>query len=71
MDRVNMMEAARLYNLSATQGNKIAQYNLGNMFEEGRGVKKDMALAQRWWAAAAQQGDKDAQAALIASMSMK
>jgi TPR repeat protein len=34
-------EAVRLWRLAAVQGHAVAQYNLGRMFHEGRGVAQD------------------------------
>ena len=35
--------------------------NLGEMYEEGRGVDKDEKEAVRWYRKAAEKGDKEAQ----------
>ena len=45
-------EAVRLYGLAAAQGHAVAQYNLGVIFEQGKGVAK----AIRWYRLAAAQG---------------
>ena len=42
--------------LAAEQGNESAQYNLGNMYANGRGVPKDDAEAVRWYRLVAEQG---------------
>ena len=42
-------EAARLYQLAAEQDHAMAQNNLGVMYEQGRGVERDEALAARWY----------------------
>ena len=44
----------------AEQGNSDAQNNLGNMYYEGRGVRKDEQEAVRWIKKAARQGNKAA-----------
>lgn len=48
----------------AEQGDAIAQFLLGGMYEEGRGVKQDDFEAVKWYRKAAEQGDADAQALL-------
>ena len=57
-------EAVRLYSLAAAQGHAQAQYNLGVMFEEGKGVAQDRAEAIRLYRLAAAQGHAYATAAL-------
>lgn len=46
---------------AAEQGDVNAQYNLGTMYDEGNGVKKDPSEAFKWYKKAAEQGDVDAQ----------
>jgi len=48
----------------AEKGDAIAQYNLGVMYDEGKGVEKDEKEAVKWYRKAAEQGDDDAKAAL-------
>ena len=45
----------------ADQGNASAQYNLGLMYDNGRGVLKDYKQAAKWYQKAADQGLADAQ----------
>ena len=45
----------------AEQGNAKAQFSLGKMYYEGRGVHQDYAEAARWYLKAAEQGYADAQ----------
>ncbi len=45
----------------ARQGDAIAQYSLGNMYNNGHGVAQDHAEAARWYRLAAEQGDATAQ----------
>ena len=45
----------------AEQGYAYAQYNLGVMYENGRGVRQDYAEAVKWYRQAAAQGFADAQ----------
>ena len=46
---------------AAKQGSVIAQYNLGIMYENGKGVKENDAEAAKWFRKAAEQGDEHAQ----------
>jgi hypothetical protein len=57
-------EAARLYALSAEQGNAFSQFSLGYMYEKGIGVEASMERAMELYRSAAKQGDKNAIAAL-------
>jgi tetratricopeptide (TPR) repeat protein len=41
----------------AKQGNAVAQFNLGLMYDDGYGVRQDYAEALRWYLKAAEQGD--------------
>ena len=41
---------------AAEQGEMVAQYFLGMMYEDGRGVKKDLSEAVKWYRKAAEQG---------------
>ena len=45
----------------AEQGNIVAQYNLGVMYFDGKGVPKDDTKAVKWYRLAAKQGDAEAQ----------
>ena len=45
----------------ATQGNALAQYNLGQMYRRGQGVPKNHKTAVTYYTLAAKQGDADAQ----------
>ena len=45
----------------AEQGDVNAQYNLGDMYENRRGVPQDYREAVRWYRAAADQGHSEAQ----------
>ena len=53
--------AVRGFLVHAKQGDASAQFNLGVMYDNGRGVLKDDAEAVRWYRLAAEQGDADAQ----------
>ncbi len=48
----------------AEQGDANAQYNLGVMYDRGRGVPRDYAEAARWHRLAAEQGHAGAQTVL-------
>jgi hypothetical protein len=56
--------ALRLYRPLANQGNAEAQYNLGWMYDIGKGVPKNDAEAAKWYRLAAEQGVAKAQTAL-------
>ncbi len=45
----------------ARQGNSVAQFNLGFMYHEGKGVPLDSKEALKWYRLAADQGDPAAQ----------
>lgn len=45
----------------AEKGDAAAQYNLGNKYNYGRGVKQDYAQAIAWYTKAAEQNDSRAQ----------
>lgn len=52
----NLVEAFKWFQLSALQGNKAAQFNLGMMYDNGRGVRQDYAKAVNWYRKAIDQG---------------
>jgi TPR repeat protein len=54
-------EAAKWLALAARGGDAAAQFNLGVMSEEGRGVPQDQAEAGNWYQRAAEQGHAAAQ----------
>lgn len=67
----NAQESARLYRIAASemdifaqQGSADAQHVLAGMYQQGQGVKKDLAMALRWWEKAALQGHVLAQLSL-------
>ena len=53
--------ALREWKPLAEQGNADAQYNLGFMYDKGRGVQQDYKTAVKWYKLSAEQGDADAQ----------
>ena len=46
---------------TADQGDADAQYNLGTMYNSGKGVTKDSIEANKWFRKAAQHGNAKAQ----------
>jgi TPR repeat protein len=63
-------KAYKLWLLLAEQGNVTAQYNLGHMYEKGKGVPQDYKEAVRLYRLSAEQGDVDAQLKLGVSYGM-
>ena len=54
-------KAVKRYLTSAEQGHAAAQFNLGIMYDTGRGVDQDFAVAVGWYRKAADQGFAKAQ----------
>ena len=54
-------KAFELYHQAAEQGDAKAQYNLGTMYTDGQGVKKDYVKAAEWYQKSAEQGYAEAQ----------
>src|SRR5258708_5695019 len=52
--------AHNLYSELAVQGDRTAQFKLGEMYEEGKGVAKDSREAVRWYVVASGQGFAEA-----------
>lgn len=57
----NFTEAFKYCKKAAEQGEVHAQYNLGNMYADGLGVKHDYFKAFEWYQKAAEQGNASAQ----------
>jgi TPR repeat protein len=57
-------EVIKQYRKDAEQGDVQAQFNLGRMYKEGRGVEQDYEEAVKWYRKAAEQGDAQAQNSL-------
>jgi TPR repeat protein len=55
-DRADYSEALRWFSKAADQGSIAAQYNIGWLYRNGRGVVQDYAEAMRWYRKAADQG---------------
>ena len=53
---MNLAKAAIRYRKAAEQGDASAQFNLGIMYDYGRGVTQDYAQAALWYRKAAEQG---------------
>ena len=58
-EKVN--EGFNSFKIAAMKGDIKAQYNLGYMYTNGRGVPKDYAEAVKWYRKAADQGDAESQ----------
>lgn len=52
----NYVEAMKNYQIAADKGQPIAQYNLGLIYENGKGIPVDYAKAKVWYTKAADQG---------------
>lgn len=52
--------ALRLWQPLAEAGNHDAQYNLGLLYQHGRGTDKDLRQAHEWYTRSANQGNPDA-----------
>ncbi|CAN5225279.1 hypothetical protein BH10PSE19_BH10PSE19_14090 [soil metagenome] len=52
----NMLDAARCYLKAANLGDAVAQFNMGVLYKEGKGVVRNMAQAVEWYQEAANQG---------------
>ncbi|MCK5556419.1 MAG: sel1 repeat family protein, partial [Alphaproteobacteria bacterium] len=57
-------EAAKLYRKAADQGDNNAEYSLGSLYSQGKGVPQDYTKAIKWLSRASEHGDAQAQAAL-------
>ena len=60
----NDKTAVKWYTLAAEQGYARAQFNLGLMYDEGKGVLQDYKTAVKWYTLAAEQGFARAQSNL-------
>lgn len=57
----NYAKAVKLYVPLANNGDVVAQYSLGVMYENGEGVPQDLKEAAQWYQMAAEQGNAKAQ----------
>ncbi len=53
----NYKQAAKWFLKAAEQGDSAAQYNIGRMYFDGRGVPQDYKQGIKWLTKAAEQGD--------------
>lgn len=63
-NRGDYATALQLLRPAAEQGAPAAQFGMGQMYQEGLGVKKDSAVAADWYRKAADQGFASAQTSL-------
>ena len=59
--RGDYAQSLKIYRSLADQGNALAQYSIGVMYDIGGGVKKDYQEALKWYRLAAAQGHASAQ----------
>ncbi len=64
LDRGDYKTAFQEFKPLAEHGNAGAQYNIGLMYLEGKGVTKDYVEAVKWYKKAAEQGNAEAQSNL-------
>ena len=57
----NPAKAARWFRKAAEKGGAAAQFNLGILYDTGRGVPRDLGAAVTWYRKAAEQGFAEAQ----------
>ncbi|MBK1880454.1 tetratricopeptide repeat protein [Pelagicoccus mobilis] len=57
--------AAAWYKKAASNGDMVAQFNLGSMYEKGEGISRDKNSAINWYRQAARQGHSDSQKRLV------
>ena len=62
--RDNEAESVKWYKLAAEAGDAKAQFNLGVMYDEGKGIPQDDAEAVKWYRLAAEAGIAGAQCRL-------
>ncbi|GBC21976.2 kinase-like domain-containing protein [Rhizophagus irregularis DAOM 181602=DAOM 197198] len=58
---IDRKKAVELYQKAANLGNKIRQYNLAIMYENGDGIEKNIDKAIYWYKQSVKQGHQDAQ----------
>ena len=59
-DRQDYETAYKLLTPLGEQGHAFAQFNLGTLYDKGKGVPQDYVLAHMWWNIAGSNGDKNA-----------
>lgn len=70
-ERGDFATAVKLWRLSADQGNLQAQFFLGTMYENGKGVAQDYKEAMKWYRRAATRQDYGAPQYALGSMYVK
>lgn len=60
-ERGDLVKALQARRSAANQGDALAQYNLGGLYANDRGVRKDLTEAAKWYRKAAEQGNPLAQ----------
>lgn len=60
-DEGNYMQAVEWYQKAADQNDAGAQYNLGLMYDQGKGVARDYRQSVKWWTKAGKQDHAGAQ----------
>jgi TPR repeat protein len=63
-DRDDWPQALSEWRTAAAAGNARAEWGLGSLYAQGRGVPRDAKLAATWFRKAAKHGDREAQFAL-------
>ena len=59
-DRQDYETAYKLLAPLGEQGHAFAQFNLGTLYDKGKGVPQDYVLAHMWWNIAGSNGNQDA-----------
>ena len=59
-DKGNLRAAFRLFLAAARAGDTSCQINLGNFYDEGKGVRRDPAAAMYWYKRAYRRGEASA-----------
>ena len=60
LEREDYETAYKLLAPLGEQGHAFAQFNLGTLYDKGKGVPQDYVLAHMWWNIAGSNGDKNA-----------
>ena len=62
--RGDFEKAVELWHVMAEKGDSTAEYSLGQMYEQGKGVAQDYKEAYKWYRLSAEQGNDRAQYSL-------
>jgi TPR repeat protein len=60
-DAADYDKARRIWQPLAEKGDVRAQRGMGKLYEKGRGVERDFAMAVKWYRPAAEKGDAESQ----------